>query len=437
MEKTQNFTNTSTKQQWIAEMARKHPERVFISLNHLIDIDWMREAWRRTRKDGATGVDGVTAQDYERDLEANLVDLLNRIKSGRYHAPPVRRHTIEKADGGQRPLGIPTLEDKVAQRAIVMLLEPIYEETFRSSSYGFRPGRSAHDALDAVFEGTFKGRLCWVIDCDISNYFGTIQFDHLRDFLDLRIKDGVVRRMLDKWLKAGVLDKGVLTRPETGTPQGGVISPILSNVYLHHVLDEWFEKEVTPRMRDRCRLVRYADDALLLFETERDARRVLDVLGKRLGRYGLMLHPTKTRFVDFRLKYPGSHDGDATFDFLNFTHVWAKSRKGYPEVRCCTAKGRFARALKSVSDWCRHNRHRPLDDQQAHLARVIRGHCNYYGIRGNSKPIARFRYEVTHTWRKWLSRRHRRGRVTWDRMNDILRLHPLPPAHVRRQTAHP
>ena len=437
MEKTPSFTNTSTKQQWIAEQARKHPERVFTSLNHLIDIDWMREAWRRTRKDGATGVDGVTAQDYEADLEANLVDLLNRIKSGRYHAPPVRRHYIEKADGSQRPLGIPTLEDKVAQRAIVMLLEPVYEETFRSSSYGFRPGRSAHDALDAVFEGTFRDRLCWVIDCDISKYFDTIRFDHLRNFLDLRIKDGVVRRMLDKWLKAGVLDKGVLTRPETGTPQGGVISPILSNIFLHHVLDEWFETEVMPHMRGRCRLVRYADDALLLFETERDARRVLDVLGKRLGRYGLTLHPTKTRFVDFRPKRHGGHDGDATFDFLGFTHFWAKSRKGYPVVRRSTAKGRFARAVKSVTDWCRRNRHKPLGVQQAQLARVIRGHCNYYGIRGNSTNISRFRHEVTHIWRKWLSRRHRQGRVNWERMKDILRLYPLPPAHVRRLAALP
>ncbi len=408
-----------------------HPDRVFTSLNHLIDLAWMREAWRRTRKDGAVGVDGVTAEAYEADLEDNLQDLLNRIKSGRYIAPPVRRHYIPKADGTQRPLGIPTLEDKVAQRAVVMLMEPIYEETFRSSSYGFRPGRSAHDALDAVFEGTFRDRLCWVIDLDIKSYFDTIRFDHLRDFLDLRIKDGVVRRMLGKWLKAGVLDNGVLSRADTGTPQGGVISPLLSNVFLHYVLDEWFETVVTPRMRGRCRLVRYADDELLLFETERDARRVLDVLGKRLGRYGLTLHPTKTRFVDFRPKRHRSHKDDATFDFLGFTHVWAKSRRGYPVVRRRTAKGRFARAVKSVTDWCQRNRHRPLDDQQAHLVRVIRGHCAYYGIRGNSSHIARFRHSVIHIWRKWLSRRHRQGRVAWTRMLDILRRFPLPPARIR------
>lgn len=435
MDETQSSTNTSTKQQWIAEEARKHPERVFTSLNHLIDIDWMREAWRRTRKDGAVGVDGVTADEYEADLEANLQNLLNRIKSGRYIAPPVRRHYIPKADGSQRPLGIPTLEDKVAQRAIVMLMEPIYEETFWSSSYGFRPGRSAHDALDTVFEGTFRDRLCWVIDCDISKYFDTIRFDHLRNFLDLRIKDGVIRRMLDKWLKAGVLDKGVQTRPETGVPQGGVVSPLLSSVFLHHVLDEWFETVVTPRMQGQCRLVRYADDALLLFETERDARRVLDVLGKRLGRYGLTLHPTKTRFVDFRPKRHRSHKDDATFDFLGFIHIWARSRKGYPIVRRRTAKGRFARAVRSVSDWCRHNRHRPPGDQQAYLAQVIRGHCNYYGIIGNSSCLARFRYEVTRIWRKWLSRRNSKGRVNWERMRDILRRFPLPHTRVRQPAA--
>ena len=274
-----------------------------------------------------------------------------------------------------------------------------------------------------------------MIDCDISKYFDMIPFDHLRNFLDLRIKDGVVRRMLDKWLKAGVLDKGVLTRPDTGAPQGCVVSPLVSNVFLHYVLDEWFDAVVTPRMRGRCRLVRYADDALLLFETERDARRVLDVLGKRLGRYGLTLHPTKTRFVDFRPKRHRSHKDDATFDFLGFTHVWARSRKGYPIVRRRTAKGRFARAVKSVSDWCRHNRHRPLEYQQAHLARVIRGHGNYYGIIGNSVSLSRFRHEITRIWRKWLSRRNSKGRVNWDRMKDILRRFPLPYARVRQPAA--
>ena len=217
-------TNTSTQRQWIANQAREHPERVFTTLHRFIDLEWMREAYRLTRKDGAAGIDGVTAADYEKDLEANSLDLLGRIKSGSYVAPPVRRHCIPKADGTMRPLGIPTFEDKVAQRAIVMLLEPVYEADFLPCSHGFRPGRSAHDAVHAVREGA-TGGLRWVIDADVSKYFDTISHQHLRAFLDLRIKDGVVRKMLDKWLKAGVLDAGTLQRTGEGTPQGGVVTP--------------------------------------------------------------------------------------------------------------------------------------------------------------------------------------------------------------------
>ena len=260
MEETLSSTNTYTKQQWIAEQARRHPQRVFTSLHHLIDGEWMREAYRRTRKDVAAGIDGVSAEDFEIDLEGNLESILGRIKSGSYRAPPVRRHYIPKADGTKRPLGIPTLEDKVAQRAILMLLEPIYEGGFLPCSYGFRRGRSAHDALYALRTGIMEHRHRWVIDADLSNYFGSISHTHLRGFLDLRITDGVVRRMIDKWLKAGVLEDGVLRRSETGTPQGGVISPMLSNVFLHHVLDEWFEREAKPRLSGSCQLVRFADD---------------------------------------------------------------------------------------------------------------------------------------------------------------------------------
>ena len=233
---------------------------MFTSLHHLIDGDWMREAYRLTRKDGATGIDGVSAADYEKDLEANLESLLDRIKSGSYRAPPVRRHYIPKADGTKRPLGIPTFDDKVAQRAILMLLEPIYETDFLPCSYGFRRGRSAHDALNALRKGIIEKRQRWVIDADVEKYFDSITHSHLRSFLDLRIKDGVARRMIDKWLKAGVLEEDTLHRPVAGTPQGGVISPMLSNVYLHHVLDEWFENVAKPRLNGQCQLVRFADD---------------------------------------------------------------------------------------------------------------------------------------------------------------------------------
>ncbi|BAR54353.1 reverse transcriptase/maturase family protein [Bradyrhizobium diazoefficiens] len=346
------------------------------SLHHLIDCEWMLEAYRLTRKDGAPGIDGMMATDYEANLEANLGDLLARIKSGRYIAPPVRRHYIPKADGTERPLGIPTLEDKVAQRAILLLLEPIYETDFLSCSYGFRPGRSAHDALHALRNGFMEQGLRWVVDVDISKYFDTIDHAHLRRFLDQRVTDGIVRRMIDKWLKAGVLEKGVLRRTTGGTPQGGVISPLLANIYLHYVLDEWFEQVARPRLKGRCQLVRYADDAVIAFEDHLSGKRLLNVLDKRLGRYGLQLHPTKTRFVDFRFKRPGGrHPATAgtTFNFLGFTHVWGQSRKGKNVVRQITAKDRYARALASVTEWCRLNLHRPFRAQHAHLSRVIRG----------------------------------------------------------------
>ena len=400
----------------------------------------MMEAYRLTRKDGAPGIDGVMAADYEANLEANLLDLLERIKSGRYVAPPVRRRYIPKADGSKRPLGIPTLEDKLAQRAILMLLEPIYETDFLPCSYGFRPGRSAHDTLSALRNGIMGQGLRWVLDIDISKYFDTIDHTHLRGFLDQRVKDGVVRKMIDKWLKAGVLDEGVLSRSAGGTPQGGVISPLLSNIYLHHVLDEWFETVVRPRLKGRCLLVRYADDAVMAFEDRASGMKVLEALGKRLGRYGLTLHPTKTRLVDFRPTHPGGEppDGDVTtFDFLGFTHVWGKSLKGFDVVRQITAKDRYARALASVTQWCRRNRHRPFREQHAHLSRMIRGHCAYYGVTGNGTRLGWYRHQLDRIWKKWLSRRGRHDHMIWSRFSAMLRQHPLPNVRIVHQYASP
>jgi len=277
------------------------------TLHHVIDLEWMKEAFRLTRKDGAPGIDGVTAAEYAENLEANLLDLLDRVKSGRYQAPPVRRAYIPKADGSRRPLGLPTFEDKVCQRAIVMVLELVYEQEFLPCSYGFRPGRSAHQALHELRTGFMSRGLRWVIDLDIEKYFDSISHSHLRDFLDRRVTDGVIRRMIDKWLNAGVLEDGLLRHATEGSPQGGVVSPCLSNIFLHHVLDEWFENEVKPRLRGRSTLVRFADDAVMAFADFRDAQRVLDVLGKRLARYGLTLHPDKTRFVDFRCSEASCH----------------------------------------------------------------------------------------------------------------------------------
>jgi RNA-directed DNA polymerase len=426
------LTNLSTKRQRIAELARSKRGVALSTLHHVIDLEWMREAYRLTRKDGATGIDGVTAADYAQNLETNLLDLLERIKSGRYQAQPVRRAYIPKADGSRRPLGIPTFEEKVAQRAIVMVLELIYEQDFLPCSYGFRPGRSTHQALQELRTGFMSQGLCWVIDLDIENYFGSISHSHLRAFLDRRVTDGVIRRMIDKWLKAGVLEDGLLRHATEGSPQGGVVSPCLSNIFLHHVLDEWFENEVKPRLKGKSTLVRFADDAVMAFADLQDAKRVLDVLGKRLARYELTLHPDKTRFVDFR--FPRS-DGKAhpatdgtTFTFLGFCHVWGKSRRGKNVVRQLTAKNRYARALAAVADWCRQHRHRPIPEQHAHLAAKMRGHYAYYGISGNSRRLRWYVASVAKIWKKWLSRRG--GGLNWYRFKSLLSRHPLPAARI-------
>jgi RNA-directed DNA polymerase len=314
-----------------------------------------------------------------------------------------------------------------------MVLEAVYEQDFLTCSWGFRPGRSAHGALEELFSVITWRRQHWVLDVDIRKYFDSIPHHHLRAFLDQRVTDGVIRRMIDKWLKAGVLEDGLLRLATEGTPQGGVISPLLSNIYLHHVLDEWFENEVKPRLQETATLVRYADDFVMTFETHHDAQRVLEVLGKRLARYGLTLHPDKTRFIDFR---PQRRDGTQPgckgppFDFLGFTHTWVKSRRGKDVVRQTTAKNRLARALTTLNDWCRDNRHRPLLWQHARLTAKLVGHMAYYGRTGNIWQVGRYRQQVIKLWRKWLERRTRAERLTWARFNVFLLRHPLPRAMI-------
>lgn len=429
MTRSSSREDISTRRQKIAELAQLKPKRVLTTLAHHIDEVWLEEAYRRTRKDGAAGVDGVTAEAYEERLEENLSDLLGRFKSGHYRAPPVKRVHIPKGRDKTRPIGIPTLEDKILQRAVLMVLEPIYEADFLDGSYGFRPGRSAHQALEALWKGLMETKGGWVIDLDIQSYFDTIDHGHLRTMLDQRVRDGVIRRVLGKWLNAGVLEAGVLRYPDEGTPQGGVISPLLSNLYLHEVLDCWFEREVKPRLQGRAQLIRYADDAVLAFEREEDARRVMAVLPKRFERFGLTLHPDKTRLVEFRPPDDSSSDR-GTFDLLGFTHYWGRSRRGRWIVRRKTAKGRMARALQAVGAWCARNRHRPVADQHAALSRKLRGHDAYYGITGNAVALGRFRHEVERLWRKWLARRSHRAKMPWSRFKRLLQRYPLPPPRV-------
>lgn len=431
--------DVSTKQQRIAQLARQSPEMSFTSLAYFIDIDWLREAYARVRKDAAPGVDGQTAADYAADLEANLRSLLERAKSGTYHAPPVRRVQIPKPGSATetRPLGIPTFEDKVLQRAVVMVLEPIYEQDFSACSYGFRPGRSAHQALESLWRQTMGMGGGWVVDVDVRKFFDTIDHAHLREFLKRRIRDGVLLRLIGKWLNAGVLEGGVLTHPEAGSPQGGVISPLLANLFLHYVLDEWFEREVRPRLKGAAFLVRYADDFVMGFRHESDARRVLEVLPKRFAKYGLTIHPEKTRLVRFErpprgqpAEGTGAAEGPGTFDFLGFTHYWGRTRAGGWAVKQQTAKGRFQRSLAALTAWCRRNRHCPIAEQHATLSQKLQGHFAYYGITGNSQALARYRSAATWIWKRWLSRRRRGGWCSWDWINRLLARYPLPPARA-------
>jgi group II intron reverse transcriptase/maturase len=411
----------------------------FTSLAHLIDMSWLREAYRRTRKDGAVGVDGQTGEDYAVDLESNLRSLLDRAKSGTYRAPPVRRSYIPKAGSATetRPLGIPTFEDKVLQRAVVMVLEAIYEQDFKDCSYGFRPGRSAHQALQVLWERTMATGGGWIVEVDIRKFFDTIDHGHLRALLKRRVRDGVLLRLIGKWLKAGVLEDGCITHPDTGSPQGGVISPMLSNIFLHYVLDEWFEREIQPRLKGRSFLIRFAGDFVMGFTNEADARQLMDLLPKRFEDHGLAIHPEKTRLVSFERPSdrPTRSETSAgtpagTFDLLGFTHYWGLSRAGRWVIKRQTSRSRYRRGLKAIALWCRKNRHLELADQHHTLCQKLRGHFAYYGITGNSDALHRFRRCVVRLWRNWLGRRHRASEVSWERTYRMLERYPLPPPVV-------
>ena len=424
-----------TKQQQIAMNARQMPELGFTSLAYHIDVEWMREAYRLTRKDGASGVDGVTAEQYEQDLDNNLRTLLERFKSGSYRAPAVKRVYIPKGEGGKtkRPIGIPTLEDKVLQRAVVMVLSPLYEEDFCDCSYGFRPGRSAHDALEALWKTIMgMGGSCWLLEVDIKSYFDTVNHSALRAMYKKRVRDGVINRVLGKWLKAGVMEDGAIRYPRKGTPQGGVISPLLSNIYLHEVLDSWFEGEVRPRLSGRAELVRFADDFVIVFSHEGDARRVSEVLPKRFDRYGLSLHAEKTRLVDFS-RPKGGRRNKACIDFLGFRHFWGKSRKGNWTVKRKTSVKKLRQSIQRVHLWCKHNRHEPVKEQWRMLCRKLLGHYGYYGVTFNTRSLGAFRDQVIRSWHKWLNRRSRDKQMPWDRFNRLLERYPLPRPRIVHQ----
>ena len=418
------------KLQRIAAQAARDPDWVFTTLAHLIDEDFLREAYRRTRKSSAPGIDGVTAQTYAEHLDENLRDLHERLRSGRYQAAPVERVWIEKDDGGQRPIGKPAFEDKIVQRAVAMLLEAVYEQDFYDGSYGFRPGRSPHEALHELRQRCMTEGIGWIVDADVSGYFDSIDRTRLREVLRKRINDGSILRLIGKWLRAGVMEQGALTHPETGVVQGGVISPVLANVFLHHVLDAWFEGEVRPRMQGRCFLLRFADDFVIGCELEADARKIMTVLPKRFARFGLTIHPTKTALIAFRKPkaHQGSESGNGTCTFLGLTHYWTKSRRGFWVIKRRTARKRLRRTKKSLWRWCRNNRHAPLQYQYQMLCAKLRGHYQYYGIRGNFRLREEVRRSAERAWRYWLSRRSSKSAIGWKKFWKLMQtyIRPIP-----------
>jgi group II intron reverse transcriptase/maturase len=426
---TTKSPTVSTKLQWVAEQSARYPEKVITSLAHLMDVELLFAAYCRTRKDGAVGVDGVTACEYAENLEENLVGLHARLRSGQYRAPAVKRAWLEKDDGSQRPLGIPAFEDKIVQRAVTMLLSAVYEQEFYDFSYGFRPGRSPHQALKVLREKCFRYNVNWIVDADVSGFFDNLDHGLLREIIKRRVNDGGLLRLIGKWLNAGVLDGEQLYHPIKGAPQGGVVSPILANIFLHHVLDEWFVKEIRPRLKGRGFLIRFADDFVIGCELEEDARRLMAVLPKRFSRFKLTIHPKKSRLVEFRTPdmRKGVKSESSTFDFLGFTHYWAKSRRGNWVIKRKTAAKRLRRAMHLLWRWCQYNRHLAILEQYRILCSKLRGHYQYYGIRCNFRMLERVYFLVRRAWRRWLGRRHRSGHISVEKFKSTVEATcPLP-----------
>ena len=413
----------------IAELAKEDPKRQFSSIAHLITVEKLKAAFRSLRKDASAGIDGITYEQYETNVEENIRQLHQRLKEGKYRAQPLRRVYIPKEDGKQRPISIPALEDKLVQKVAVDLLNAIYEQDFLKCSYGFRPGRGQHQALDEVGRVLCTRPMGWVLEIDIRAYFDSIVRPNLVEMIERRVSDGSVLRLIQKWIKVGAIDNGKLLVSETGTGQGQPISPLLANVYLHHALDLWFEDVVKPRLKGEAYEIRFADDAILCFQHKEDADKVLEVLPKRFEKFGLTLHPEKTRLIEFgRLAARNARrqgKKPETFDFLGLTHICARSRKGKFTVHVKTVAKRLRRGLKAIAEWCNEHRHDPVAEQQKTLNAKLRGHYQYYGRPTNYYSIWQFFRRVRRIWREWLSRRTRGNPLTWGRYAEILRQWPL------------
>ncbi len=424
----------------VRQVARKDRDARFTALLHHVTVDRLREAYRALRPDAAPGVDELTWRDYGRDLERNLRDLHARVHRGAYRARPSRRAYIPKPDGRLRPLGVAALEDKVLQRALVEVLNAIYECDFLGFSYGFRPGRSPHHALDALAVGVLRRRVNWVLDADIRDFFTTLDHSWLERFLEHRIADKRVLRLIAKWLRAGIIEDGAWSQTEAGTAQGASVSPLLSNVYLHYVFDLWADQWRRRHARGDVIVVRFADDYVAGFQHRDDAERFLRDLRERFARFVLELHPEKTRLIEFGRFAAERRAGRGlrkpeTFEFLGFTHICAKDRHGRFKLKRVTSKKRMRAKLSSVKAELMRRRHLPIPDQGRWLASVLRGHCNYYAVPDNSKALRGFRHRVVRHWLRALRRRSQRTRrLHWKRMGRLAErwlpqpriLHPWP-----------
>jgi RNA-directed DNA polymerase len=421
----------------INELAEANKRMRFLSIAHLLTVGLLVNAFYSLRKRASPGVDGVTYSQYEVKAVENIERLHDRLKSGRYRVQPLRRIYISKGDGRQRPLSIPSLEDKIVQKAMVELLNAIYEEDFLGCSYGFRPRRGAQDALDEVGRVICRRNISCVLEADICSYFDTIVRSDLMEMIERRIGDRSILRLIGKWLHVGVIDDGRFLITKTGTGQGQVISPLLANIYLHHVLDEWFEQEVKPRLRGEAYEIRYADDFILCFQFREDAERVLSVLTERFAKYGLTLHPEKTRLIDFGAEELAKCEKlgkgqPGTFDFLGFTHIAKRSRRGNFCIHVRTMRKRLCRSLKAVSTWCRQNMHEPVAEQCRGLNDKLRGHYQYYGRPTNFRSLSEFYRAVRRIWKKWLNRRTRGQTLNWAEYESLLKLHPLMRPRITR-----
>jgi RNA-directed DNA polymerase len=418
----------------IGQVARRDRKVRFTTLmHHVYNLDTLREAYFGLKRDAAPGVDGEAWREYGEQLEEKLRDLSERLKRGAYRAKPVRRVFIPKADGGMRPLGVTTLEDKVVQRAVVEVLNQIYEVDFLGFSYGFRPGRGQHDALDALYVGILTKKVNWVLDLDIREFFTSINHEWLVKFVEHRIADRRIVRLIQKWLRAGVLEDGKRMQSDVGTPQGGGISPLLANIYLHYVLDLWAQAW-RRQARGEVIFVRYADDGVMGFEHETEARRFWSALAERFAKFGLELHPAKTRLIEFgryaaeRRKRNGRGKPE-NFDFLGFTHVCGKTRNGKFQVLRRTSRKRVRRKLGEIKIELKRRMHVPVPAVGKWLGAVVRGHFNYYGVPNNYSALSIFRFHVAWLWWRTLRRRSHKTRVTWGRMRHLVAAY-LPPARI-------